>query len=486
MTRGPSPVATALAACAASLAACATNPATGSSEISLMSEAQEIQLGKELDAEVRRTMRTYDDPELQSYVEQIGLRLAAVSPRPSLPWHFTIVDQTAVNAFALPGGYIYITRGILPFLDSEAELAGVVGHEIAHVAARHAARAYTRSTEANIGLSVLSIFVPGARPFTGLADTAFGVLFLKHSRNDELQADRLGADYAAKGGWDPHGLAGMLATLSRLDEADSSSRGVPGWLSTHPDPGDRVQRVQPAIQQAVAAATMTRLRVGRDEYLERIDGLAFGDDPQEGVVRGSEFLHAGLRFRLTFPDGWEVVNTEQQVAARLPGEPIYLILQLVEDPSGTLQETAVANMRQAGLRLAQGDATDIQGLRAFVGTYRGKLEGIGDTQVRAAHIAYDRRVFLIAGLAPTAAFQRVEADFARSISSFRPMSRDEAARLRPNRLDYYVVRAGDTWQSIAARAGGGNVKATLLAIMNHYAVNEQPRPGERVKIVVSG
>src|SRR5918995_6769639 len=192
------------------VSACATNPATGKREFSLMSEAQEVQLGQEMDVQVRREMGLYDDAALQRYVQDVGLRLARASERPNLPWHFAVVDEPAINAFALPGGYIYLTRGILPFLDTEAELAGVLGHEIGHVTARHSAQQYTKATTAGVGVQLLSIFVPEARPLQNITETALGVMFLKHGRDDELQADGLGVQYAARTGWDPAGVAGML------------------------------------------------------------------------------------------------------------------------------------------------------------------------------------------------------------------------------------------------------------------------------------
>jgi predicted Zn-dependent protease len=224
---------------AVALAACATNPATGNKEVSLMSEAQEIALGQQMDPEVRKEMGVYNDPTLQAYVESVGKRLARESERPELPWHFTVVDVPAVNAFALPGGYIYITRGILPFLRDEAQLAGVLGHEIGHVTARHSAQQYTKATGATLGLTLLSIFVPETRPLQGVAEQALGVLFLKYGRDDELQADRLGVRYTAAADWNPAGVAGMLKTLERLDQARGSRKGVPNWMSTHPAPEDR-------------------------------------------------------------------------------------------------------------------------------------------------------------------------------------------------------------------------------------------------------
>src|SRR4051812_5990487 len=209
------------------LSACATNPATGKRQFSLMSEEQEISIGQEQDGQVRKEMGAYADRELQQYVNDIGVKLAQVAERPNLPWHFTVVDVPAINAFALPGGYIYITRGILPFLQDEAQLAGVLGHEIGHVTARHAAQQYTRSIGGTIGLAALSIFVPAARPLGDIASSALGVLFLKYGRGDELQADSLGAKYESTGGWDPDGVPSMLSTLGRLDEAAGEKKGVP-------------------------------------------------------------------------------------------------------------------------------------------------------------------------------------------------------------------------------------------------------------------
>jgi predicted Zn-dependent protease len=468
------------------LAACATNPVTGQRELSLMSEAQEIQTGQQLDAEVRRQMGVYGDAELQRYVNDIGQRLARGSHRPNLPWHFTVVDQPAVNAFALPGGYIYITRGILPFLDNEAEFAGVLGHEIGHVTARHSAAAYSKATSAGVGLALLGIFVPSTRPLQGLAETALGVLFLKHGRDDELEADRLGAEYTAKNSWDPEGIAGMLTTLARIDDAAGSRRGVPNWLSTHPAPADRVEQVRASVEKARASAPRAQFVRNEEGFLNRVDGIVFGDSPEQGVVRGNRFLHRDLRFALEFPEGWDVQNAPSQVSAKAPGEEAYMLLQLIQQPRGSIDQTAVASMQGAGFRLVEGNRRQVNGVPAFVGTYQGSAEGVGRVIVRAAHLEHERRVFVWAGMAPEQVFGRVDGAIARSIGSFEPLSRDEAARIRANRIDVYTVRPGDTWQTIAGRASEGNVKPSTLAIMNHYPVNEQPRAGDRIKVVVTG
>ena len=463
------------------LAACATNPVTGRKEISLMSEAQEIAAGQQADAEVRREMGVYDDPELQRYVSDIGQRLASVSHRPNLPWSFTVVDHPAVNAFALPGGYIYITRGILPYLDNEAELAGVLGHEIAHVTARHAAQQSTRAGLGGIGLTVLGIFVPQTQPFGDLASVGLGMAFTKFSRDDERESDRLGMEYAARAEFDPTGVPRFLATLARIDEM--SERGVPNWLSTHPEPAERVGETQPIAARLATTAGTVR---NRDEFRQRIDGIVVGDRVEDGIVRGNAFFHPVLRFALEFPDGWDVVNTPSQVAAREPGQPYFMLLQQVDQPQGrTIEEIAVRSMSGARFKLVDGQPASLNGANAFVGQYQGSISGVGPVMMRAAHIAQGRDVFLLGGFAPRDQYGRVGPSLEQAIRSFRPLTQREADAIRPNRLDFYTVRAGDTWQSIAARHGG-IVRATDLAIMNNYAVNEQPKAGESIKIVVAG
>ena len=462
------------------LAACATNPVTGKKELTLMSEAEEIAYGQQADAEVRREMGVYDDPQLQRYVADIGDRLAQLSHRPHLPWNFTVVNHQAINAFALPGGYIYITRGILPYLNDEAELAGVLGHEIAHVTARHAAQQSTRAGLGGIGLAVLGIFVPATQPFADLTSAALGVAFLKYGRDDERESDRLGMEYASRGGWDPAGVPQFLSTLSRVNELDA--RGVPNWLSTHPDPAARVIEAQPVLAKIASPSGSER---GRSRFLEQIDNIVVGDNPEEGVVRGNSFLHPPLRFALEFPDGWEITNTPEQVSAQEPGQKRYMLLQIVDRPQGrTIQEVALRAMAAVQFKPIEGRMASLNGADAFVGVYQGQLEGLGVVTMRAAYIQNGRQVFLLAGFAPREEFARVDREVDAAIGSYRPLTQREADDIRPNRLDFYTVRQGDTWQAIAAR--GNLVRANDLAIMNGYAVNEQPKVGDRIKIVTEG
>jgi predicted Zn-dependent protease len=328
------------------------------------------------------------------------------------------------------------------------------------------------------GLAALSIFVPAARPFGQLTEQALGVLFLKYGRDDELQSDSLGAKYAATNGWDPRAVPQFLATLGRLSEG--SEKGIPNWLSTHPDPASRVDEVNAIVQKL--AGGRTDFTVDHDQYLQRVDGIIYGDNPAQGIVRGNVFLHPGLRFRVEYPKGWDIQNTPQQVVAKAPNADVFVLLQLVQKPQGgNLQDIALNSMR--GFRVVDGQRTTVNGLDAFIGVYQGAIEGLGNVTLRAAHIAHSGQVYMLAGLASAQTFQQADGTFQQTIRSFRPMSAAEAENIHPNRIDLYVVRQGDTWESIAERSRGV-VTAQTLSIMNNSQPRERPTPGARIKIVV--
>jgi predicted Zn-dependent protease len=470
-----------LVVAAAVAAACATNPATGRRQLLLISEQEEIQLGRESDQEVRQQMGVYEDADLQRYVERVGRELVRSSYRTELPWTFTVVDEQAVNAFALPGGFVYLTRGILPFLQDESELAAVMGHEIGHVDGRHGVDAYSRQLLAGGGLAIGGVFLPEIRPFQGLAGAAFGLMFLKHSRDAELEADQLGVRYAAAQGWDPDGMAGLLSTLDRLDEASGSSRGVPNWALTHPPAADRVTRVQEAV---AAARTPAAQATNRTEFERHLDGLVFGDSREKGFVRGADFLHPVMRFALRFPDGWPIANTDEQVTAiESDAGTVGIVLRLVPNPSGSIEQTARAHMTSAGFQEVSGRGERINGLTAYVGTYEATADN-RRVSSRAAHIQLGSQTFMVAGLAAAGEFARVTDDFTAAIGSFRELSREEADRLQPDRVDFRVGRAGDTWESLARQAGG--LKASTIAIMNGSDPATPPRAGERIRVIIGG
>ena len=474
------------------LGGCATNPVTGAREFALMTEGQEVSIGRDADEQIREQMGVYDSPALQAYVADLGHRLAALSHRPNLPWQFTVVDSPAVNAFALPGGYIYLTRGILAYLGDEAELAGVLGHEIGHVTARHSVQAYSRAAGVQFGMLLGQIFVPAMRanPYgaPGLTDAAgygLGLLLLKFGRDDEIQADRLGAEYAAGGGWHPAGVAGMLSTLGRISE-QSDRRGVPNWLATHPEPAARVGDVAPTVVRLLETVEASSLRVDRSGYLERIVGLRFGDNPEEGIARGREFLHPVLRLGVVFPEGWEIRNTDTVVIAGRPDRGAFMVLRLAEEGQAATLEAIARRATPGDARNVAGSDAAINDLDAYIRTYQRDMDDIGPAVVRVAYIRHDGRVYELGGVVPAADFTRLERAVNRSIRSFRALSAEEAERIRPNEIALYEAAAGDTWERIAEQAGGGLVPAATLAIMNGHAPEEPPNPGDRLKIVVQG
>jgi predicted Zn-dependent protease len=465
---------------AAAAMACVTNPATGRSQLNLLSEAQEIALGRESDQQIRAEMGVYDDAGWQAYVSRVGLAMAKKSHRPNLPWSFVIVDASAVNAFALPGGFIYLTRGILPFLQNEAELANVLGHEIAHVTALHGASAYSKQQLTGLGLGIGRILAPEryGGVFGGL-EVALSLAFLKHGRDAEREADRLGVGYASSSGWDPAGMVGLLSTLGRLAEASGSSRGVPNFLTTHPLPEDRIAAVRDLVTAAQGPGAQT---VNAAEFSGRLPGVVWGDSREQGIVRGREFAHPILRIALRFPDGWEISNGASQVTAQPAGEAqAAVVLRVVPNASGGPAQAARTQMAAAKLTEVSGGDTTINGLRAYVGTYRGEQE-----VVRAAFIAAGSTTYLVAGVATSQAFSSVQGTFANTIESFRTMTQTEADRIQPFRVGQYTVRSGDTWTSIASSASQRPIGPATLAIMNGATPASTPPVGARIRVVVGG
>jgi len=468
----------------ATAVACVTNPATGQRQFNILSERDEVALGKQADGQIRQEMGLYPDQAWQDYVNRVGQAMAKTSHRPQLPWTFAVVDAQAINAFALPGGYIYLTRGILPFLRDEAEMANVLGHEIAHVTALHGATAYSRQQVAGVGIGVGRILAPPDQQgwFTA-GELGLGMLFLKHGRDAELEADRLGVGYAASGGWNPSGMAGMLGTLGRLSEASGSSRGVPNFLSTHPLPEDRVAQVS-TVAETVRTPSTTR--VNADEFNRRLDGLVFGDSREQGILRGRDFLHPILRFALRFPEGWQVNNGAQQVAAQPEAEnqARVLLLEIVESGGRSPAQAGRARMQEAKLVERSGETTTINGLPAFVGVFSG---GSGNDAIvaRVAYISHGGRLYQLAGVAADNTFSQADPAFRDTIGSFRGLSAAEADRVQPARIDFQTARSGDTWESLA-KGSGGTVSASALAIMNGADPSSRPAVGARLRVVVGG
>ena len=318
------------AVCLLAVNGCSVNPATGKRQLIMMSEQQEIALGLQADPGIVQQMGLYADEDWQTYIQELGADLASRSERPDLPWTFRVLDDPIVNAFALPGGYIYVTRGILTHFNSEAELASVLGHEIGHVTGRHGAERMSTAQIATLGVGVAAIANRDFRRYAGLAQQGLGLLFLKFGRDDEREADDLGLRYMTRGSYDPNEMPKVFNTLGRV----SASRGggdIPSWLSTHPDPGNRADRI--AERTAALPPEQRAGKVEREDYLARLENMAFGENPRQGFAINNEFYHPDLAFQLTFPVGWKVVNQRQLVGAISPGQDAVVILTLAQENS---------------------------------------------------------------------------------------------------------------------------------------------------------
>src|SRR2546430_4329575 len=353
----------ALVAAGLLFAGCARNPATGKNELMLVSESQEIQMGQQADSQVIASIGLYPDQALQSYIMDLGKKLAATSERPNLPWTFRVVDDPSVNAFAIPGGFVYVTRGILAHMTNEAELATVVGHEIGHVTARHTAHQISREQVANLGLAIGSIASSQVGKYAGLAGQALSVLFLKFSRENENTADALGVRYSSRANYDSRQMDSVMSMLDRI-ESGSGGR-LPEWLATHPNPGNRIEHINQVLAQT--KVDFSGATVNRDGFERRLDGMIFGPNPREGFFKGTEFYHPDLKFRMSFPSGWQTMNTKSAVAAQSPQQDAVIEVTLAQGSNA--DQAARSFLSQQGVQAGTLTRGNVNGLSAAVATF---------------------------------------------------------------------------------------------------------------------
>src|SRR5947207_13820374 len=422
---------------------CAVNPATGSRQLMLISESQEIAMGRDYDNQVVASIGLYPDSGLQRYLQQFGARLAATSEPPNLPWSFRVVDDPVVNAFALPGGYIYVTRGILAHLNSEAELAGVVGHEIGHVTARHSASQMTKQQLAQVGLVVGAIASPEFGRYTGLAGQALGVLFLKYSRDNERQADDLGLRYMRRVNYDPREMPHVFEMLTHVSQAQGGG-WVPEWLATHPDPENRRGR----IEQEVAALpqSFSGVAVNRDPYLRQLDGLVFGNNPREGYFKGTRFFHPEVRFRFAFPDGLTTSNGRQAVIAVSPEKDAAVELSVAKER--TMDAAASSFLAQRGYTSGYPVRTSVGGLPAVSAAFAAATEN-GTLRGTALFVEHDGAVYRLVGYAAEAHWPAVQPVAERALQSFARLTDPAALAVQPQRLDIVKLEQGTTIEALA-------------------------------------
>jgi predicted Zn-dependent protease len=464
------------------IASCAVNPVTGRQELMFLSEADEINLGRETDSEVVKEYGIYEDAKLTAYLNDICQRIGRASHRPNLAYNFKIVDVSVVNAFAIPGGYVYFTRGILSSLNSEAELAGVMGHEIGHIAARHSASQYSRAQFAQLGLGVGMIFADKVPGLSELAQLGAGMLFLRFSRDNEREADDLGVEYASRVGYDASQMANFFETLERMNPG-SDQTGLPGWFSTHPSPEDRVQTIRIRAREWQEKLGVKDLKLNRDRYLGEIDGLIYGDDPRQGYVEEHVFYHPNLRFQFPVPVNWKINNTPSNVQM-VSGEQEAMILFTMT--KGTSPHEAVRTfVSKNKARVLASEATQVNGmpserLLSDVQTQKGVI------QVLSFFIQRGKEIFVFHGLTSPNLLQKYLSIFDRTMRSFRELSDPRRINVKPDRIRIRTTGVSDTLENLLRSSGVPSEKLKEVALINGKDLKEVIPANTLFKVVEKG
>lgn len=457
---------------------CSVNPATGQRQLTLISEAQEIEIGRQNDAQIVTQMGLYGDQELQNYMQELGSSLAAKSERPNLPWTFRVVDDPVVNAFALPGGYIYITRGIMAHFNSEAELVSVLGHEIGHVTGRHGVERMSKAQLAQIGLGVAAVASEDFRPFAGLAQQGLGLLFLKFSRDDERQADDLGLRYLLAGEYDPDEMPNVFNTLDRMSAAQGPR--TPGWLATHPAPANRAARLGEVI--AGLPPEYREGKIDREGYLQRLSGMTFGTDPREGYTVDNTFYHPEMAFALDFPSGWRVVNQRQAVGAISPEEDAVMVLTVASEdsPNAVFQNF----FQQEGVHQGQRWRDGFYFFNVAPPTQDGsrpttRYQGLVGT------VQHQGQLFQLLSYAGNDQWSGRRQPVQDALASFRRLTNRRYLDVQSKKVEVVTLRQAMTLAEFQRRYPS-NVELAELAILNGVTEQETLPRGTRLKRITGG
>lgn len=466
---------------------CTVNPATGQSAFTgFMSESQESQIGQENNPKILEEFGgAYENAALQAYIQRIGKAVASHSERPDIDFHFTLLNSDIVNAFAMPGGYVYITRGLLALANNEAEVAGVLGHESGHVVARHMAQRYSQAVLAQIAAAGLGI-ATGDPTIGQLASQGAAVYLQSFSRDEEYEADLLGVRYITKAGYDPRAMATFLQKLLLHSRLAAQMAGHPGQadqfdiMATHPRTADRVER---AMAEAASGTPVGNSVLNADTYLANIDGLLYGDDPKDGVVRGRRFLHPVLRFAFQVPSGYQLLNGTDQVTAQAPDNSSAIAFDL--GPKGNSGEL-VSYLTQdwaAKFTLSDVQPLAINGLpaatgRALIDTDSGRL------YVRMTVIRLDDVIYRFLCIASPGKAGQLDAGFQDTAASFRRLSASEAAAIKPMHIKIITVGKSDTVASLARRMAFADYREERFRALNGLEPGDKVSVGQRVKIVI--
>jgi len=460
--------------------ACAINPVTGKNELMLMSSADELAMGKQANPQILQTYGKYEDADLARYVSALGKKLGALSHQANLAYTIQVLDSPVVNAFAVPGGYVYLTRGILAYLNDEAELAGVVAHEIGHIAARHSAQQYSNAQLAQLGLGLGSMLSKTFRKYAGVAEFGVGMLFLSFSRDDERQADALGVEYSSKAGYDANHMANLFVSLERLNPGEAQG-GLPGWFSTHPNPPDRIAAIKRDTQEWKAKIQQTKFAVNRDQYLRQIDGIVFGEDPRQGYVQGNIFYHPELKFQFPVPASWKVNNTASQVQMINQQQNAIILFSMVPEKSPSAAAQAFINESKAVV--VKSERTQVNGLQAHRVISDVTAEQ-GVIRVMSYFIQKGQTVYAFLGYTEQSRFNEYSSVFEQTMGRFKNLTDAGKINVKADRLAVKRTTTQGSLRQALQKFGGPENKWEALAIINGMQLGDAVPGNTIIKLVV--
>ncbi len=465
------------------LSNCAQIPVSGSSKaFVLMPDQQDVQMGMRMHQEVLQQYPVLQNTELQAYVNEIGQRLARQSRGPHLQWHFTVIDSPEVNAFALPGGYVYITRGIMAYLNSEAELAAVIAHEMGHVTARHGVRLPNATPAVDPDAMLGSILVPSLNNQNGgtLFQTMAQTWTPGYGRDHELQADRLGAEYLAQAGYPPQAMIDMIDVLKNQELFDAESAKKEGreprrYHGTFATPSSNDGSLKQVVHEADKYLVKTS-REGRAPYLQKIAGLYFGDSPEQGVIRGNALMYEKLGMAIQFPQAWQVQHWSNRVVAISPQHDA--LIEVRQGPKNDRSmETLQNNLKlNPGARFAKGNINGFPASFA-AGTLQKKPVLVGA-------VVFGGAQYLIAGLSRDAnAYNQHRDSLKAAINSFHALTSAERKAARPYRIRVVTAQSGTTLGQLATQSPLGGNAVSQLRLINGLYPSGEPQPGQMLKVI---
>ena len=473
--------AVAILAALSGLFSCAVNPVTGKNEIMLVPESQEIEMGKSTDQSIRDQYGLYRDPALSAYVDRVARRLVPYTHRNKLEYHFAVLDTPVENAFAAPGGFVYVTRGMLAMMNSEAELATVLGHELGHVNARHSVREYSKQLLLTGGLLVGSVLSEDVAKVAPYLMVGLQVLFLKFSRDDEYQADSLGVLYARSAGYSPGQMIPFFQSIQKLEEKAGSGTQLPNFLSTHPLTEKRIEEARQMLVPADA-----ELDVLREELVAKLDGLVYGENPRDGFVENGIFYHPEMTFAFAVPKDWTVQNTPRQVVMVPKDEKAAIVLSTEKtdkDPAAYLEEQ-MASLKDVQVREVSRENRMINGLRAASGVYlinsRSQRE---QTAYNVDCIRKDDMIYTFLNMAAESDYRTYERQFDRTARSFQRLTDPKRLNVQARRLAIRRVSSAQTLKNFLSAAGVPADTWPTIAFLNGLNADDQIAKGSLIKIV---